>query len=96
MHFRVGRACPFCGSLSYWRNGKQKGMQRYACLGCGRFFLLHYRRSHHGVRLIRRIVNTYFDTRGSYRRTAKNIGRKVCFARIYRIVNKLRELQEPR
>lgn len=35
------------------------------------------------------MVNTYFDTRGSYRRTAKNINKKVRYARIWRIVDKL-------
>jgi transposase-like protein len=43
------------------------------------------------VQQIRRIVNTYFDTRGSYRRTARSIGREGQFMQFYRIVDRLGE-----
>ena len=39
--------------------------------------------------LIERIVRTYFDTRGSYRRTAKSIDRKLSHMHIYRIIDRL-------
>jgi transposase-like protein len=48
-----------------------------------------YRRGHHSKHLIKKVVNTYFDTRGSYRRTAKNIDRKIKYSRIWRIVDTL-------
>lgn len=56
---------------------------------CERYFSSSYKKTRHGKYLIERIVRTYFDTRGSYRRTAKSIDRKLSHMQIYRIVNKL-------
>jgi len=33
-----GEKCPYCKSKSYVANGSLKGVQRYRCKGCGRFF----------------------------------------------------------
>jgi transposase-like protein len=38
---------------------------------------------------VKKIVNTYFDTRGSYRRTAKSIGYRLSHMQVFRIVEKL-------
>jgi hypothetical protein len=44
---------------------------------------------HNGLALVRKIVNTYFDTRGSYRRTAKSVDYKLSHMQVFRIIEKL-------
>lgn len=39
--------------------------------------------------MIRQVVNTYFDTRGSYRRTADSIGRRIGYMQLFRIIDRL-------
>jgi hypothetical protein len=88
MHTGEGRSVRSVGFESASAMGDTKGAQRYVRLGRGKFFLLHYRRGHHSIHLIRRVVNTYFDTRGSYRRTATKIDRELRYSRIYEIVDR--------
>jgi hypothetical protein len=38
---------------------------------------------------VRKIVNTYFDTRGSYRRTAKSVDYRLSHMQVFRIIEKL-------
>jgi transposase-like protein len=41
--------------------------------------------------LIRDAVNTYYDTRGSYRRTSRSLKRKIGYTQLFRIIDKLGE-----
>jgi len=34
----LGEKCPHCGSKSYFANGRLKGVQRFRCKGCGKYF----------------------------------------------------------
>ncbi|MBP7731485.1 MAG: IS1 family transposase [Bacteroidales bacterium] len=34
----LGEKCPHCGSKSYYANGRLKGVQRYRCKECGKYF----------------------------------------------------------
>src|ERR1700733_2981138 len=89
---RGKKACPFCGCRRSWLRGKQgRGGQRYEYLNCRKRFSQRYLRGHHAIDLIRDAVNTYFDTRGSYRRTSKSIGYAISHTQLYRIVDRLGE-----
>jgi hypothetical protein len=52
-------------------------------MSCGRWFQDEYRRGHNGLALIRKITNTYFDTRGSYRRTAKSVDYRLSHMQVF-------------
>ncbi|MHB8567630.1 MAG: hypothetical protein ACYC9U_11105 [Nitrososphaerales archaeon] len=41
------------------------------------------------MQFILKLVNTYFDMRGSYRRTSDSVNRKVSYVTIYRIIDLL-------
>jgi len=56
---------------------------------CKRWFSERRTRGHHKPAFVKRIVNTYFDTRGSYRRTARSVDYKLSHMQIFRIVEKL-------
>jgi transposase-like protein len=64
-------------------------VQRFNSLRCERLFSERYLIGHHSRHFIKRIVNTYFDTRGSYRRTAKSIDYRLSHVQIFRIIEKL-------
>jgi len=54
-----------------------------------RWFQQAYQRGHHGKSLVRKIVNAYYNTRGSYRRTSDDIENKLGFMRVFRIIDAL-------
>jgi transposase-like protein len=56
---------------------------------CKRWFSERYTKGHHKPAFVKRIVNTYFDTRGSYRRTAKSVDYRLSHMQVFRIIEKL-------
>ena len=56
---------------------------------CKKWFSERYTKGHHKPAFVKRIVNTYFDTRGSYRRTAKSVNYRLSHMQVFRIIEKL-------
>ena len=56
---------------------------------CKRWFSERHTRGHHKPAFVKRIVNIYFDPRGSYRRTAKSTDYRLSHMQVFRIMEKL-------